>query len=455
MGRLCVHDRGADADNPDRAGPPCGGASRSPEVGGSHRRRRVRRRAGPLAVHQQALGAEHDAVLDPGRLLRRRGRRARPDGGRQGSRGRRAPVRPHVSARRHDVRGRRELHVRALRGRARRERVRAPVARADARRREPAQRPRIRRLRIRSRQPDRRCRPERRLWLRRTGDGRRSLLRPPTVADGPAHPDQLERAALGRKRRKPGPAVPGRLQPGRVYRPPGLSRPGSPARRIPRSRRLANPRPLVGSSGASSLAGSERNRACRRYPCLDMPAVHYTNLLIVVTIGLLAPLALGFFPRFRLPAIVLELVLGIVIGPSGLGWANPDLPVSTLALIGLAFLLFLSGLEIDVERLQGPVLKLTTIGFALSFAIAITLGLGLKAGGFVKSPLFVAIVLAASSVSVIFPVLKDADVTSSRFGQIVLASASVAEFGAIILLSLFFSGKGSSSITGTLILVGV
>ena len=186
-----------------------------------------------------------------------------------------------------------------------------------------------------------------------------------------------------------------------------------------------------------------------------MPAVHYTNLLIVVTIGLLAPLALGFVPRFRLPAIVLELVLGIVIGPSGLGWARPDLPVATLALIGLAFLLFLSGLEIDVERLRGPVLKLTTIGFALSFAIAITLGLGLKAGGFVNSPLFVAIVLAASSVSVIFPVMKDANVTSSRFGQLVLASASVAEFGAIILLSLFFSGKGSSSTTGTLILVGV
>ena len=80
---------------------------------------------------------------------------------------------------------------------------------------------------------------------------------------------------------------------------------------------------------------------------------------------------------------------------------------------------------------------------------------GLKAGGFVQSPLFVSIVLAASSVSVIFPVLKDANVTSSRFGQLVLASASVAEFGAIILLSLFFSGKGSSSTTGTLILVGV
>src|SRR5947209_20500028 len=126
-----------------------------------------------------------------------------------------------------------------------------------------------------------------------------------------------------------------------------------------------------------------------------MAAVHYTNLLIVVTIGLLAPLALGFFPRFRLPAIVLELGLGIVIGPSGLGWAKPDLPVSILNLIGLAFLLFLSGMEIDVERLRGRILKLTAIGFVLSFSIAIVLGLGLKAGGLVRSPLFVAIVLSA------------------------------------------------------------
>jgi Kef-type K+ transport system membrane component KefB len=57
-----------------------------------------------------------------------------------------------------------------------------------------------------------------------------------------------------------------------------------------------------------------------------MPAVHYTNLLIVVTIGLLAPLALGFFPRFRLPAIVLELVLGIVIGRPGWGGPSPTCP---------------------------------------------------------------------------------------------------------------------------------
>jgi Kef-type K+ transport system membrane component KefB len=186
-----------------------------------------------------------------------------------------------------------------------------------------------------------------------------------------------------------------------------------------------------------------------------VPAVQFTNLLIVVAVGLLAPLALGFFPRLRLPAIVLEIVLGIVIGPSGLGWVKPDLPVSILALVGLAFLLFLSGLEVDVERLRGPILKLTGVGFALSFAIAIILGLGLNAGGFVKSPLFVAIVLVSSSLGVIVPVMKDSNNASSSFGQLVIAAASIAEFGAIILLSLFFSGRGSTSTAGTLILLGM
>jgi Kef-type K+ transport system membrane component KefB len=186
-----------------------------------------------------------------------------------------------------------------------------------------------------------------------------------------------------------------------------------------------------------------------------MPAVHFTNLLSVVAVGLLAPLVLGFFPRVRLPAIVLEIVLGVVIGPSGLGWVEPDLAVSILAMVGLAFLLFLAGLEFDIERLRGRALILSAIGFAGSFAVAIILGLGLKAGGFVKSPLFVAIVLAATSLGVIFPVLKDSGNLTSSFGQLVIAAASIAEFGSIVLLSLFFSGRGSTSTTGTLILLGV
>jgi Kef-type K+ transport system membrane component KefB len=181
----------------------------------------------------------------------------------------------------------------------------------------------------------------------------------------------------------------------------------------------------------------------------------FTNLLIVVAVGLLAPLALGFFPRVRLPAIVLEILLGIVIGPSGLGWAKPDAAVSILALVGLAFLLFLSGLEIEVDRLRGRIVTLTVLGFAVSLVIAILIGISLRAGGFVKSPLFVAIVLVATSLGVVFPVLKDSGSIDSSLGELVIAAASIADFGSIILLSLFFSDKSSTSTAGRLILLGI
>jgi Kef-type K+ transport system membrane component KefB len=183
--------------------------------------------------------------------------------------------------------------------------------------------------------------------------------------------------------------------------------------------------------------------------------VHYTNLLIVVAVGVLAPLALGFFPRVRLPAIALEIVADIAIGPSGLEWVQPDAPVSVPALIGLAFLLFLSGLESDVRQLHRRILKPHRTRIAASFAIAIIIGIGLHAGGFVKSPLFVAIVLVATSLGVIVPVLKGSGNIDSSFGQLVITAASIADFGSIILLSLFFSGKGSTSTAGRLILLGI
>src|SRR5215471_14289811 len=83
-----------------------------------------------------------------------------------------------------------------------------------------------------------------------------------------------------------------------------------------------------------------------------MPDVSFTNLLLVVAVAVAAPLAVGYLPRLRIPAVVLEIAGGIVIGPSVLGWVHVDLPVSILALFGLAFLLFLAGLEIDVRRLR-------------------------------------------------------------------------------------------------------
>jgi Kef-type K+ transport system membrane component KefB len=186
---------------------------------------------------------------------------------------------------------------------------------------------------------------------------------------------------------------------------------------------------------------------------------HFGDLLIVVAVAFAAPFLLGLFPGLRLPSVVLEIVAGIVVGPSVLGIVEVDQSIAVIALIGLAFVLFLAGLEIEFDRLRGRVLRLTALGFAISFGVAVIVGFGLKAAGLVQTPLLVAIILCATSLGVIVPVLKDAGEISSTFGQLIVSAASIADFGAIILLTLFFSGEGGAGSTllllGALALLGI
>ena len=178
----------------------------------------------------------------------------------------------------------------------------------------------------------------------------------------------------------------------------------------------------------------------------------FTDLLIVVAVAFAAPFLLGLFPRVRLPSVVVEIVAGIVVGPSVLGIVEVDQVIEVLALVGLGFVLFLAGLEIEFEKLRGPVLRRTALGFVVSFGIAVAVSFALSAGGLVETPLLVAIILCATSLGVIVPVLKDSGEIASPFGQLIVAAASIADFGAIILLTLFFSGEGG--IGSTLLLLG-
>jgi Kef-type K+ transport system membrane component KefB len=169
--------------------------------------------------------------------------------------------------------------------------------------------------------------------------------------------------------------------------------------------------------------------------------ISFTSVAVVATVAVVAPLALGL-TGLRLPSIVLEILLGILVGPQLLGWASRDEPVQVLSIVGLAFLLLLAGLEVDYDRFRGRLLRLTALGYVLSFGIALVVGLALKAGDLIRSPLLVAIVLSATGLGIILPILKDAGETSTPFGQVVIAGASIAEVVPIVLLSLFFSGKG-------------
>jgi Kef-type K+ transport system membrane component KefB len=165
-----------------------------------------------------------------------------------------------------------------------------------------------------------------------------------------------------------------------------------------------------------------------------LPPVSFTGVAIVAAVAFLVPLLLGLIPQLRLPSAVVEIVAGIVIGPSVLGWVKDDIAIHVIALMGLAVLLFLAGLEIDFARLRGPLLRITAGAFVLSLLFSLLVSFGLKAVGLIIDPPLIAIILASTSLGIVVPVLKDAGHGSSDFGQLVMGAASLAEVGPIVLL---------------------
>jgi Kef-type K+ transport system membrane component KefB len=170
-----------------------------------------------------------------------------------------------------------------------------------------------------------------------------------------------------------------------------------------------------------------------------------SDLVVVVLVALAAPILVDLLPRIRLPSVVVELGAGIVIGPSVLGWVGLDTPLQLLSSLGLAFLLFLAGLEIDLDRLRDPVARLAGRAFLASMVLAGGVGLGLHALGAEGGPLFLAVLLLSTSLGVIVPLLKDEGEAATDFGQLVMVAGSLAEFGSLVLLTLLFSTGTSAS----------
>src|SRR5690348_12778849 len=97
------------------------------------------------------------------------------------------------------------------------------------------------------------------------------------------------------------------------------------------------------------------------------------NLLVIVAAIVLAPIIASFIPRIKVPVVVIEIALGIIIGPQVLGLAQKDQLVEGLSQLGLAFLFFLAGFEIDLEKIRGAPLKLAGLGWLLSILLSVSI----------------------------------------------------------------------------------
>ncbi|MEV6652032.1 cation:proton antiporter [Streptomyces sp. NPDC051219] len=181
----------------------------------------------------------------------------------------------------------------------------------------------------------------------------------------------------------------------------------------------------------------------------------YDNLVIVLVVAAGVPFLLAVVPRVPLPGPVLEIVAGVVLGPAVLNVVQPDATVQALSIIGLSFLLFLAGLEIDFQRLRGPRARLVGIGLAGTLALAAAVGWVLYIAGLVESPLLIGTALVATSLGLLVPILKDADAVDRPVGQLTIGGGSAGEICAVVLLSLFFSEHASGPASRLLLLLSL
>jgi Kef-type K+ transport system membrane component KefB len=135
-----------------------------------------------------------------------------------------------------------------------------------------------------------------------------------------------------------------------------------------------------------------------------MSTMSFNGLLIISAIAVAAPILAVSVRRVKLPSVVVEIVAGIIVGPSVLAWVKIDQPVNVVALLGLALLLFLAGLEIDLRATTPSQFRAPLAGFAGSLLLGAIAGAAFHAVGWVRTPFFLAITLAATSLGLVVPV---------------------------------------------------
>jgi Kef-type K+ transport system membrane component KefB len=169
--------------------------------------------------------------------------------------------------------------------------------------------------------------------------------------------------------------------------------------------------------------------------------VDTSSFLVIVVFAALASVVVATLaPRIAIPVVVVELLLGILVGPHVLDIAHVDKFTDFFGNLGLGMLFFFAGYEIDFERIKGRPVELAALGWALSLVIAYGLGGGLAAAGVVLSYLYTGSALATTAIGTLIPILHDAGELRTRFGTYLLGAGAVGEFGPILLITLVLAG---------------
>jgi Kef-type K+ transport system membrane component KefB len=169
-------------------------------------------------------------------------------------------------------------------------------------------------------------------------------------------------------------------------------------------------------------------------------------LVVVLAAAVAAPLLGELTRRIGLSIVVIELALGVAIGPQGLAWAAVEGGVPFIATLGMAFLFFLAGLEIDFAAIRGEPLRRALGGWLAAFALALAAAHAGRSLGWLDAWVVIGIALATTALGVLVPMLRDSGQLEAPFGRYVMAAGVVGELGPILAMSILLSGRHSAGV---------
>ncbi|HMA27948.1 MAG: cation:proton antiporter [Solirubrobacterales bacterium] len=162
-------------------------------------------------------------------------------------------------------------------------------------------------------------------------------------------------------------------------------------------------------------------------------------LVMVIAAAAAAVIVMALAPKVTIPVVVLELLLGILIGPQGADIASVDPTTSLLGDLGLGMLFFFAGYEIDFDRIKGRPLQLAGLGWGISLILAYGIGGVLASAGIILSFLYTGSAMATTAIGTLIPILSDAGEMRTKFGTYLLGAGAIGEFGPILLVTLILS----------------
>ncbi len=161
-------------------------------------------------------------------------------------------------------------------------------------------------------------------------------------------------------------------------------------------------------------------------------------ILLASTLGALLSRLSG---RIILPSIVVEILLGIAIGPQALHLADVNSYTAVFADLGLAFIFFVAGIEVMEKRVARRLMGVGTLGWMMSLGLALLAGWLLQEAGLDASWWLVAIALCTTALGPLVPVLSDAGLLGTPLGSAVLGNGIAGEFWPIVFISIFLTGE--------------